>query len=91
MIRYFCDCCGKETARNYVDTRLRGERRIGGSPSGVAPRVIFEVILGAQDAKYDKTWNHGTMCRHCLSALLNTLAIDLDRNNYDETMDKDPV
>ena len=60
MIKEFCDQCGKEITRNFVDERLTFRITEGN-------RFFGEVIMGR-----DMTWNAGAICFHCLKSLLYT-------------------
>jgi len=51
MIKYYCDVCGKELTRDYVEDRLVRE----------LDRVKVEVTVAI-----DGTWNKGDICGDCL-------------------------
>jgi hypothetical protein len=53
MIKYFCDVCGEETKRNYVQERLK--------PVFSNGKVECEVIVAING-----TWNGGVICEECL-------------------------
>lgn len=61
MVRYYCDRCGKQIARNYVADRLRGTIRNQGKLDDHP--LTFEVIagIGAGNA------NGGHVCLRCLA------------------------
>jgi len=64
MIKYFCDVCGKEVTRNFVDKRLNVKVGI----------VSVEVMLGV-----NLVHNHGVVCGKCLASILCE-AIKIDAN-----------
>jgi len=55
MVKYFCDVCGDEVIRNFVDKRL--EEKVG--------KVSIEVMLGVS-----LVWNSGVVCGKCLRLIL---------------------
>ena len=55
MIKYFCDVCGDEVARNFVDKRL--DVKVG--------KVSVEVMLGI-----NLVHNQGVVCGKCLASIL---------------------
>lgn len=59
MIKYFCDSCGKEHKRNYVNDPLET----------CWEKFMIKVLIG-----YDSVFNSGEICKKCLrKALLDSL------------------
>lgn len=71
MIRYFCDCCGKEIAEGTTKIegtdkgRLLGILRSKLQPPGEPLQVEVTTALGS-------TWNGGHFCKYCVIDAVNS-------------------
>ena len=54
MEKRFCDNCGVEITKNYINERIQW--KVG--------RWTFQVI-----AATDNTWNDGALCKNCIKEL----------------------
>lgn len=62
-IKYFCDCCDREIARNYVSPRLAGHGWVNDR------KVKLELHVGTGE----HAMNFGHLCLHCLRLALTDL------------------
>jgi hypothetical protein len=59
-IKHFCDGCGEEVQRNFVQDRLVKDKQIGNA------KFSIEVMVAT-----DGVWNGGCICLPCLQRLFN--------------------
>lgn len=73
MVKYCCDICGKEIARDYVSERLKEYIR----PGDLDRTINIELIVGiGMTAKATGVWNCGNICKKCLQdAVINAFTI----------------
>lgn len=72
-VKHYCDICGFEINRNYVNERISGR---GYQPDGNNP-LLIEIVVGSGRG----VWNDGDVCRTCLrAAVLDAIDDDVSSN-----------